>query len=361
MRTPDHSQEELLFAVSIETLIPADHPLRAIRKQCDQALARMQPLFATMYSHTGRPAIAPERLLRALLLQVLYGYRSERRLMQEMQYNFALRWFVGLTMSEQPWDVTVFTKNRERVLKHDLAQEWLQAVVLEAREGNLLDEEHFSVDGTLLQAWASEKSYQPKDDPPAPGQGSGRNGRLQRRDLYGSKTDADARLYRKSRREPYRLSYLGHLVTENTHGLIVASAATHASATGERDAAKTMLEKVKQGWDRLGRRKRITVGADKAYHQQDFVEALEQLQMEPHIGAYRTRTDLIGDAVRRTRRYRASMARRKWIERCFAWIKGPAGLRQTRFRGLDRVGWNFTSAAGAYNLLRITRLLKQPA
>ncbi len=359
MRIPDHSQEELLYAVSIETLIPSDHPLRAIRQRCDQALDRMQPLFATMYSHTGRPAIAPERLLRALLLQVLYGYRSERRLMQEMQYNFALRWFVGLTMSEQPWDVTVFTKNRERLLKHDLAQEWLQAVVLEAHAGNLVDEDHFSVDGTLLQAWASEKSYQPKDDPPAPGQGSGRNGRLQRRDLYGSKTDADARLYRKSRREPYRLSYLGHLVTENAHGLIVASAATHASATGERDAAKTMLQKVKHLWGNA--RRRITVGADKAYHQQDFVEALEQLRMEPHIGAYRTRTDLIGEAVRRTRRYRTSMARRKWIERCFAWIKGPAGLRQTRFRGLARVGWNFTFAAGAYNLLRITRLLKQPA
>jgi len=228
MRTPDHSQEELLYAVSIETLIPADHPLRAIRKQCDRALGRMEARFSAMYSHTGRPSIAPERLLRALLLQVLYGYRSERRLMQEMQYNFALRWFVGLGLSEQPWDVTVFTKNRERILKHDLAQEWLQAVVEEARAANLLDEEHFSVDGTLIQAWASEKSYQPKDDPPPPGQGSGRNGRLQRRDLYQSQTDSDARLYRKSRREPYRLSYLGHLVTENGHGLIVASAATRA-------------------------------------------------------------------------------------------------------------------------------------
>jgi len=361
MRAPDHSQEELLYAVSIETLIPGDHPLRAIRKRCDQALVRIEGQFSAMYSHTGRPAIAPERLLRALLLQVLYGYRSERRLMQEMQYNFALRWFVGLGLSEPPWDVTVFTKNRERLLKHDLAQQWLQAVVEEARAGNLLDEEHFSVDGTLLQAWASEKSYQPKDDPPAPGQGSGRNGRLQRRDLFGSKTDADARLYRKSRREPYRLSYLGHLVTENGHGLIVASAATHASATGERDAAKTMLGKIKQLWHPLKRRKRITVGADKAYHQQDFVEAVEQLDMEPHIGAYRGRTDLIGEEVRRTKRYRTSMQRRKWIERCFAWIKGPAGLRQTKFRGLARVGWNFTFAAAAYNLLRITRLLQQPA
>src|SRR5580692_63094 len=167
MRTPDHSQEELLYAVSIETLIPADHPLRAIRKRCDQALARMEALFSAMYSHTGRPAIAPERLLRALLLQVLYGYRSERRLMQEMQYNFALRWFVGLTMGEAPWDVTVFTKNRERFLQAELAQPWLKAVVLEARREHLLDQEHFSVDGTLLEAWASERSYQPKNDPPA--------------------------------------------------------------------------------------------------------------------------------------------------------------------------------------------------
>lgn len=358
MRTPDQSQDELFCTFSIETLIPSDHPLRAIRQRADAALRRMESRFMALYSHTGRPSIAPERLLRALLLQVLYGYRSERRLMQEMQYNFALRWFVGLTMDEKPWDVTVFTKNRERFLQAELAQEWLQAVVLEARAEQLLDEEHFSVDGTLIEAWASERSYQPKDHPPAPGQGSGRRGELLKRDTHESKTDPEARLYRKSRGERFRLSYLGHLVMENRSGLIVASAATQASATAERDAAKDLMKTVKKlfGWDRQP----VTVGADKAYHERDFVEALQQMNIEPHLGAYAcSRADLVGETIRKTEPYHESMRKRKWIERCFAWIKGPGGGRKTRFRGLRRVDWSFTFSAGAYNLLRLSRLAPQ--
>jgi transposase len=358
MRTPDQPQDELFCTISIETLIPSDHPLRAIRQRADAVLRRMEGRFSKLYSRTGRPSIAPERLLRALLLQVLYGYRSERRLMQEMRYNFALRWFVGLTMGEAPWDVTVFTKNRERFLQAELAQQWLQAVVLEARAEHLLDEEHFSVDGTLLEAWASERSYQPKDDPPAPGQGSGRRGELLKRDTHESSTDPEARLYRKSARERFRLSYLGHVVMENRSGLIVASTATQASTTAERDAAKSLLKRVKKLFGPA--RQHLSVGADKAYHERDFVEAMQRLHIQPHLGAYAChRADLVGDSVRQTESYRDSLRKRKWIERCFAWIKGPGGGRKTRFRGLRRVEWSFTFTAAAYNLVRMSRLIPQ--
>ena len=356
MRSADQPQDELFCTMSIENLIPADHPLRRIRQQADAVLARMQTQFAKMYSHTGRPSIAPERLLRALLLQMLYGYRSERRLMQEMQYNFALRWFVGMTMGETPWDVTVFTKNRERFLQSELAQQWLKAVVLEARAGQLLDEEHFSVDGTLLEAWASEASYQPKKDPPAPGQGSGRRGELLKRDTHESRTDPEARMYRKSASERFRLSYLGHVVTENRNGLIVASTATQSSTHAERDAATTLLRRVKKWFGSSP----TSVGADRAYHEKDFVQSMKSMHIEPHVPAFaRGRGDLIGEATRQTDAYSQSIVRRKWIERCFAWIKGPAGCRKTRFRGLQRVEWSFTFAAAAYNLVRMARLLGQ--
>jgi hypothetical protein len=295
--------------------------------------------------------------LRALLLQVLYSYRSERRLMQEMQYNFALRWFVGLTMGEAPLDVTVFTKNRDRFLEAELAQQWLRAVVLEARAAQLLDEEHFSVDGTLIEAWASDKSYQPKDNPPAPGQGSGRKGALLKSDTHESKTDPQARLYRKSRRDRFRLSYLGHLAMENRSGLIVASMVTESSAVAERNAATTLLQRVKKLFRRAGQT--LTVGADKAYHQRYFVEAMEKIRIETHLGAYAGRPDLVGQAVRQTEPYRDSVRKRKWIERCFAWIKGPGGGHKTRFRGTRRVEWNFTFAAAVYNLVRLSRLAPQ--
>jgi len=223
MRSSDQPQDELFCTVSIEELIPGDHPLRAIRQRADQALARIRTRLTKMYASTGRPSIPPEQILRALLLQVLYGHRSERRLMQEMRYNFAYRWFVGLTMGGPVWDVSVFTKNRQRLVEHDIAQHWLRALVIEAGEQNLLDGEHFSVDGTLIEAWASERSYQPKDDPPQPGQGSGRRGELLKRDTHASRTDPDARLYRKSARDRFRLSYLGHVAMDNGHGLIVGA------------------------------------------------------------------------------------------------------------------------------------------
>jgi transposase len=362
MRSSEQKQQELFCTISIEALIPAAHPLRAIRKRADAALGRMEVDWKQLYSERGRPSIPPEQLLRAMLLQTLYGYRSERRLMEEMRYNFALRWFVGLTMGEEPWDVTVFTKNRERFVRGALAEAWLQAVVVEADQLHLIDREHFSVDGTLIRAWASERSYQPKDHPPAPGQGTGRHGKLLKRDVYESRTDPEARCYRRSRSDAPRLSYLGHVVMENGHGLIVAGQVTQASTHAERRAATKLLGRVQQLGQRCGwKPARMTVAADRAYHEQDFVQHMRQLGIEPHLPAWknRPRPDWIGEALRRTERYRRSLSRRGWIERCFAWIKGPAGQGRTRFRGTSRTDWSFQFAAGVFNLLRMLKLAPQ--
>jgi transposase len=357
MRSHDEPQDELFCTISIESLIPSDHPLRSILERANRALRRMEPQFQKLYSTTGRPSVPPEQVLRAMLLQILYGFRSERRLMEEMRYNFALRWFVGLTMGQPPWDVTVFTKNRARFLESDLAQQWLKAVVMEAHQAQLIDPDHFSVDGTLIQAWASENSYRPKHDPPRTG--TGRGGKLLKRDTHESRTDPDARLYRKSARDAFRLGYLGHLAMEHRHGLIVASTLTKCSTHAERHAAAGLLDRIQRWRKQVGSTQgRALVSADTAYHEQDFVEAAKRLGFEAHLPAWprRKRPDLIGAALRRTARYGHSRRKRKWIERCFAWLKGPAGQRQTRFRGTDRVAWNFDFAAGVYNLLRMIKL-----
>jgi transposase len=362
MRSSEQKQKELFCTISIETLVPAGHPLRAIRKRADAALERMEVDWDELYSDRGRPSIPPQQLLRAMLLQVLYGYRSERRLMEEMHYNFALRWFVGLNMGEEPWDVTVFTKNRERFLKGGVAKAWLQAVMLEAHQTKLIDTEHFSVDGTLIRAWASERSYERKPNPPAPGQGTGRRGKLLKRDLYESRTDPEARAYRRNKREMVRLSFLGHVVMENRNGLIVASSVTQASTRSERDAAVGLLGQVQKWRKKLGRKRgRMTVAADCAYHEKDFVEEMRKLGIEPHLPAWknRPRPDWIGPALRQSMRYRRSFGRRSWIERCFAWIKGPGGQGRARFRGTSRVNWSFQFAAGAFNLLRMLQLAPQ--
>ncbi len=359
MRTKDTTQHELFCTISIESLIPDQHPLRAVRELADAVLQRMESLFEKMYSHTGRPGIPPEQLLRALLVKALYGFRSERRLIDELRYNLALRWFVGLTLSQEPWDVTVFTKNRERLLDSDLAQEWLRAVVLEADKRHVLDREHFSVDGTLIEACANIRSYRRKSDPPPPGQGTGRRGELLKRDIYQSTTDPDANLYRKSKTQPYRLSYLGHATIEHKHGLIVASAVTRATTTGEREAATNMMGQVKQMVEQLtGGPQRITVSADTAYHQQDFVRGMRELNITPHLPAWPRgkKPDLIGADIRNGEAYRISYHKRRWIERCFGWMKEAAGAAKTRFRGLRRVKWEFDFLMGAYNVLRLAKL-----
>jgi transposase len=362
MRSPEQKQQELFCTISIEALIPVNHPLRAIRKRADAALQRMEVNWKELYSERGRPSIPPEQLLRAMLLLILYGYRSERRLMEEMQYNFALRWFVGLSLGEEPWGVTVFTKNRERFLQGAVAEAWLKAVVLEAEECRLIDPEHFSVDGTLIRAWASEGSYQRKPDPPAPGQGTGRGGKLLKRDLYESRTDPEARSYRRTQREWPRLSYLGHVVMEHRHGLIMAGAVTQASTRAERQAATDLLEQVQQWRQRLGfHKRRMTVAADCAYHESDFVQDMQRLKIEAHLPAWknRPRPDWIGEELRNTQRYRVSYARRSWIERCFAWIKGPGGQARARFRGLRKIHWSFQFTAGVFNLMRMIKLAPQ--
>lgn len=350
MRTSDHSQSDLFCAKTLEQLVPANHRLRQLRPLVDEAMRQLQPHFRQLYSHTGRPSIAPERLLRALLLQVLYGVRSERRLMEELACHLAWRWFVGLSLNEEVWDVTVFTKNRERFLRGDVAQKWLAAVVGMLEQRRLIDAEHFSVDATLLAANAGEQSYQPKPNPPAPGAGSGWRGELLKRDTHESSTDPDAQLYRKSKRAAFQLAYLGHLVMENRHGLILAAAASKVS-TGERRAARGLLKK-------LRRRMAVkTVGADGAYNEKDFVEPLQEMGITAHVPAYARvkRRDWIDPRLRRSRAYRLSQRVRKRIESCFAWLKEVGGQRRTRFRGEARVSWAFTFASAALNLVRLAR------
>lgn len=351
MRTHDHTQDDLFCAKTLEQLVPSDHRLRKLRPLVDEAMQQLQPRFRKLYSHTGRPSIAPERLLRALLLQVLYGVRSERRLMEELACHMAWRWFVGLSLNEDIWDVTVFTKNRERFLRGDLAQQWLGAVVRMLQQRRLIDEEHFSVDATLIGANAGEQSYQPKPNPPAPGSGSGRRGELLKRDTHESSTDADAQLYRKSKRAAFQLAYLGHLVMENRHGLIVAAAATKVS-TGERRGSTDLLRKLKR------RMPVATVGADGAYNEREFVETLRRRRIQAHVPAYvrAKRKDWIGEKVRGTEAYRNSQRVRKRIESCFGWLKEMAGQRRTKFRGEARVSWAFTFASAALNLVRLSRL-----
>ena len=349
MRTDDHTQDDLFCAVTLETLVPQSHRLRKLRPLVDEAMKQLQPQLRKLYSHTGRPSIAPERLLRALLVQVLYGVRSERRLMEEIGCHMAWRWFVGLSLNEPVWDVTVFTKNRERFLEGEIARQWLQAVVRLLEQRQLIDRENFSVDATLIGANASERSYQPKNDPPT--RGSGGRGEFLKRDTHESRTDPDAQLYRKSKRTGFQLAYLGHLVMENKNGLIVAAAATKVS-TGERRGAWQLLDKIKR---RL--RPRV-VAADTAYNEKDFIAALDRRHIAAHVPAYvrRKRRDWVEPQIRRTAAYRLSQRIRKRIESCFGWLKQLGGQRKTRFRGEARVSWAFTFASAALNLVRLTNL-----
>jgi transposase len=308
--------------------------------------------FEGLYSKIGRPSIPPEQLLRALLLQMLYSVRSERMLVEQLEYNLLFRWFVGLPLSEHAWDATSFTKNRERLLEGEVAQSFFAAVVAEARHNRLLDDEHFTVDGTLIEAWASEKSYQPKSGPPpARGNGSGLGGEVLKSDVYESSTDPDARMYRKGLKTGWKLQHMAHAVSENVHGLVVATAVTHCSPRAERQAAVGMIGRLKQTFEPK------TVAADKGYHEHDFVDAMRSMNIEAHVPSYRRRRRcLIDPALYDQPRYVESQKKRKWIERFFGWLKNTAQLRKTRHRGHPTLNWNFTLAAAAYNLVRIARL-----
>ena len=335
---------------SLSGRVPEDHPLRRLRAMTDEALKELEPVFASMYSGTGRPSIPPAQLLRALLLQMLYTVRSERMLIEQMEYNLLFRWFVGLGFNDRVWDATSFSKNRDRLLSGDVAQKFFSAVLGQARRARLLHDEHFTVDGTLIDAWASEKSYQKKPGPP-PSRGSGWGGEVLKRDTHASATDPDARLYRKGNKGGLGLRHMAHAVSENQHGLVVETAVSACSPRAERQQALAML-------GRLGRTARpAVVGADKGYHEQDFVEGLAAMGIQAHVPPYaRGRRCWVDPALYQTGEYRESQKKRKWIERFFSWLKTTAGLRKTRHRGHHKLNWIVTFAAAAYNLARIGAL-----
>ena len=330
-----------------------DHPLRAIRDMTDEALQGLSPQFEALYSRMGRPSIAPERLLRALLLQMLYSIRSERMLMEQLNYNLLFRWFVGLNMDEPVWVPTVFSKNRDRLLAGEIAPAFLRQVVEQARKQGLVSDDHFTVDGTLLEAWASMKSYQVKENPPE--KGTGTRGQRLRRDTHESKSDPEACLYRKSRADAFRLSYLGHVLMENRTGLTVAARVTSATPQGEWDAAVDMVAGV------AGGQRRITLGADKGYDEANFVCRLRQLQVTPHLHKRESenRSSHLDGRTTRHPGYHISLQVRRLIESVFGWLKTIALLRKVRHRGRALVEWFFTLAVAGYSLVRLRRLVTQ--
>jgi transposase len=349
MRGPDDKQDGIFSYVAPEKRVPADHPLRKIRPFVDQVLKEMSPQFGKLYSDVGRPSIAPERLLRALLLQIFYSIRSERLLMEQLDYNLLFRWFVGMSMDEEVWVPTVFTKNRDRLLKHSVANSFFQRV-LQLAQGYLSDE-HFTVDGTLIEAWASQKSFQRKDGGSG-GAAENFHGEKRSNETHASKTDPDAKLYRKSGGSEARLSYLGHTLVENRSGLIVGTYLTQADGHAERDAALLMLyQKRKRSC------KPITVGADKAYDTKDFVKALRDMKIVPHVAQNTIhRKSAIDARTTRHASYQISQAKRYWVEKPFGWMKSVGLLRKVKLRGRDKLWWLFTFTAAAFNLWRIPKL-----
>jgi transposase len=338
--------------VSAEQRVPADHPLRAIRALVDDVLRDMSHEFDGLYARVGRPSIPPERLLRAQLLQVFYSIRSERLLMEQLDYNLLFRWFVGMDMDEPIWAPTVFSKNRDRLLTQAIARSFFGRVV--DRAAGLMSDEHFTVDGTLIEAWASQKSFQRKDGG-TDGDGRDFRGDERKNDTHASKTDPDARLYRKSNGAESRLAYLGHLLIENRHGLIADARVTVADGYGEREAATLM---VATQWERAPGRRR-TVGADKAYDVADFVDLMRDLNTTPHVTQNLARNG--GSAIdgRTTRHvgYAMSQHARPRIEPAFGWLKTIAWLRKVKLRGLAKVDWLMVFASAAFNLLRLPKLL----
>lgn len=359
MRGGDLRADGLFSYVSCEARVARDHPLRRILPRVDAALGELSGEFAKLYAPIGRPSIPPEKLLRALLLQAFYSVRSERQLMEQLDYNLLFRWFTGLGIDDRVWDVTVFTKNRDRLLRGDIAAKFFQAVLGQPEVRALLSDEHFTVDGTLIEAWASMKSFKPKDGPDDDRLAGG-GGRNPERDFHGEKrtnathassTDPDARLLRKGRGKEARLCHMGHLLMENQSGLIVDAMLTTATGTAERDAAQVMLA-------RQPGRHRATLGADRGYDSRDFVAAVRALKVTPHLAQTSGRRSAIDGRTTRHPGYAVSQRVRKRIEEAFGWIKTTGGFRKTRHRGTARVGWLFTLTAAACNLIRLPPLLE---
>jgi transposase len=356
MRGDDPVQPGVFSYVMPEQRIPQDHPLRAIRAMVDTILHELSPTFDRLYSMVGRPSIPPERLLRALLVQVLYTIRSERQLMEQLDYNLLFRWFVGLNMDEPIWDATTFTKNRQRLLDGDIAQAFFARVLAQARQRHLLSSEHFTVDATLLEAWAGLKSFRPKkQDPPEPPPPDDPgnptvnfHGERRSNATHQSTTDPEARLFRKGGGREAKLSYMGHVVMENRSGLVVRAEATVATGTAEAHTAEDLLEE-------LVDERRCTVGADKAFDTRDFVDAMRDLNVTPHV-AQNMRGSAIDARTTRHAGYEISQRARKRVEEVFGWLKTIGLMRKVRHRGADRIDWMFVFTCAIYNLVRLRNL-----
>jgi len=354
MRGYDTQQSTMFSYLSPENRVPTSHPLRPIRLLVDRILVRLSTRFEEMYASTGRPSIAPEKLLRALLLQILYSVRSERMLMEQLAYNLLFRWFVGLNMDEDVWVPTVFSKNRDRLLEGDVAEAFFDEVLAAAKERDLLSAEHFTVDGTLIEAWAGLKSFQRKDGSgPGPSDTDRGNpsidfhGETRRNDTHASTTDADARLARKGDGKESKLCYGAHVLMENRNGLVVNTRVTLATGTSEREASLEMVEQIPGDGA-------VTLGADKGYDTKDQVAQLRERNVTPHVA--QKKHSAIDARTTRHAGYQVSQQRRKRVEEIFGWLKTVGMLRKTRHRGLRRVGWVFTFAASAYNLVRVRNL-----
>ena len=368
MRGSDERTGSLFSYVDLEARVRRDHPLRVIREIVNAALVEMDGDFAVLYPPgLGRPSIAPERLLRAMLLQAFYGIRSERQLMERMEFDLLFRWFVGLGVDDPAWDHSSFTKNRDRLLEGEIAAKFLRAVLAQPRVKRLLSSEHFSVDGTLIEAWASIKSFRRKDggdnDPDGAGRNAERGFHKEKRtnDTHQSTSDPQARLYKKGDGQPARLCYMGHALMENRHGLAVDGGITQASGTAEREAALAMV-------GRRPSRRRITLGADKAYDVRAFIRDLRERKVTPHIAVDghlsktgKPRVTAIDDRTKRHPGYDVSQRCRKRIEEVFGWIKSSAGMAKVKLRGCARVNTAFTLNLAAYNLIRLPKLLAAPA
>ena len=358
MRGADTFTESLFTMRKLEDFVPAKHPLRAIREMANTALVKLGPLLTGMYEAEvkgGRPSIAPEKLLRAMLLQVLYSVRSERQLMEQVQYNLLFRWFIGLSMDDAVWVPTVFTKNRERLIKHDAVIKFFNEVVAIAQQRDLLSGEHFSVDGTLIQAWAGHKSFVPKDDDQANGSGGDFKGQRRSNDTHESKTDGEARLYRKGNTAS-ELRYMGHTLSDNRNGLIVSAVVTQADGYAEREAAKAMINDARQALPDDAS-VTITLGADKGYDAKEFIQALQEMNVLPHVAQNKSgRQSAVPEPIANSEGYAMSQKKRKLIEQGFGWAKWIGNIRQVMVRGLQKVDQLFVLNMAAYNLTRMRTL-----
>jgi transposase len=357
MRGKIPAQPSLLALVSVDSLVPSDHPLRRIKPLAEEALRELSPTFDKMYAEHGRPSVPPERVLKTLLM-ALFSVRSERAFCEQLRYNMLFRWFLDMDMTDQPFVPTVFTHNRARLMSHDVATAFLGEIVRMARSRRLLSEEHFSVDGTLIEAWASMKSFRRKDDDDHDNNGFGTfQGEKRSNDTHESKTDPQARLIRKGRGKEAKLAYMGHALIENRNGLVVDFDVTPATGTAEREAAVRMIERQRRQRG-AGKPRRITVAADKAYDSKAFVQACRAARATPHVAQFvtsRRRSNVDGRTTRHPG-YAMSTRARRLIEKVFGWMKGFGGIRRTRFRGLDRTSLTTKFVAAAYNILRIANL-----